>query len=95
LPRQPVKEDELADLYTNRPFGKVFDALRRVEEYLKSVFEAAPGDPFSEAEERRSLNISLGMVKRIKQLHAEGLGVKEIAQRLRISATTVRYHLAS
>jgi hypothetical protein len=24
---QPVKNDSLADIYTNRPFGKVFEAL--------------------------------------------------------------------
>ncbi len=38
---QPVRTDNLADVYTNRPFGKVFATLRKVEEHLKQVFEAA------------------------------------------------------
>jgi len=33
----PVKSDTLSDLYSNRPFGKVFKAIREVEDYLKPV----------------------------------------------------------
>lgn len=43
---QPVRTDNLADVYTNRPFGKVFATLRLVEEHLKAVFEAAGKEPF-------------------------------------------------
>ena len=32
---QPVESDDLLEIYSNRPFGKVFDALRRVGEYLQ------------------------------------------------------------
>ncbi len=39
---EPVKKDNLLDLYTNRPFGDVFRVLRRLEEDLKPVFNAAP-----------------------------------------------------
>jgi hypothetical protein len=38
---KPVKSDELLDDYTNRPFEKVFEAIRKVEEYLTPVFTAA------------------------------------------------------
>ena len=37
---QPVATDNLSDAYTQRPFGKVFTALRKVEEYLAPMFEA-------------------------------------------------------
>jgi integrase len=44
---QAVRIDDLADAYTTRPFGKVFHALRSVEEYLEPIFAAAGDDPFS------------------------------------------------
>jgi hypothetical protein len=89
---QPVESDDLLEIYSNRPFGKVFDALRRVGEYLQPVFDAAPPDPFSVAAVSSSLNISLGTVKEIKRLRAEGVGPTEIARRLGVSRMTVYYH---
>ena len=41
-----VKSDALADCYTNRPFGRVFEAIRTVEDYLAPVFAAAGDNPF-------------------------------------------------
>jgi tRNA(Ser,Leu) C12 N-acetylase TAN1 len=41
---KPVKSDNLLDLYTNRPFGKVFEGLRKVQDKLKSMFEATPAE---------------------------------------------------
>lgn len=35
---KPVKSDSLADIYTNRPFGKVFIALRKLREKLQPMF---------------------------------------------------------
>ena len=43
---QPVATDNLTDLYSNRPFGKVFKAIRDVQEYLQPVFVAAGATPF-------------------------------------------------
>lgn len=51
---QPVKADDLADVYTNRPFGKVFEAIRKVEDYLKPVLEAAGPDPFESGSRGRT-----------------------------------------
>jgi hypothetical protein len=45
---QAVRIDDLADAYTTRPFGKVFRALREVEQYLAPMFEAAGAEPFGE-----------------------------------------------
>jgi hypothetical protein len=89
---QPVESDDLLEIYSNRPFGKVFDALRRVGKYLQPVFDAAPPDPFSVAAVSRKLNISPGMVKEIKRLRLEGVGPTEIARRLGVSRMTVYYH---
>ncbi len=44
----PVRTDALSDVYTNRDFAKVFNAIREVELYLKPMFEAAPKDLFKE-----------------------------------------------
>lgn len=41
-----VDSDALADAYTNRPFGRVFEAIRAMEEHFAPVFEAAGADPF-------------------------------------------------
>lgn len=43
---QAVRIDDLADAYTTRPFGKVFQAIRDVEEHLQPMFEAAGENPF-------------------------------------------------
>ena len=42
---QPVKTDKLSDVYTNRPFGKVYEAIRKVEKILQPVFAEAGDDP--------------------------------------------------
>ncbi len=46
---QSVAIDDLADAYTTRPFGKVFDAIRAIEKQLTPMFEAAGPKPFEEA----------------------------------------------
>jgi len=43
---QAVRIDDLADAYTTRPFGRVFRAIRTVEEHLKPMFDAAGKNPF-------------------------------------------------
>lgn len=40
---QPVATDDLADVYSNRPFAKVAEALGKVEKQLAPMFDAAPG----------------------------------------------------
>lgn len=44
--RKTVGSDSLVKHYTNRPLGKVFEAIRKVEEFLAPVFEAAGENPF-------------------------------------------------
>ena len=43
---KPVASDDLSDVYTTRPFGKLFTKLREVEEYLAPVFNEGGDSPF-------------------------------------------------
>jgi integrase len=78
---QAVKTDDLADVYTNRPFGKVFEAQDRVWEFLKDIFS---GQPVEECK------TSVGTVKKIRALHEQGLPVKQIAELCSVGVSTVR-----
>ena len=42
---KPVRTDQLADMYSNRPFYRVFEALDKIEEHLAPLWAACP-DPF-------------------------------------------------
>ncbi|MCE9530027.1 MAG: hypothetical protein K8T89_02640 [Planctomycetes bacterium] len=43
---KPVASDDLSDVYTTRPFGKLFETLQEVEGYLSPVFEVGGEHPF-------------------------------------------------
>ncbi len=87
---QAVKTDDLADVYTSRPFGKVFQALLKVQEHLKSMFEAAGPDPFKAGPQAYT---SRKTVDQIMKLHKEGDSIREIAEKVRKSTTTVHRHI--
>lgn len=87
---QPVETDSLADVYSSRPFGKVFAAIRKVQEYLKPVFEAAGDEPFKpgpQAYTKRST------VDTIIDLHQNGMAPAEIASTVEKSVATVQRHI--
>jgi hypothetical protein len=87
---EPVKSDSLSDVYTNRPFGKVFQAIRDVQNYLEPVFLEAGKAPFSpqpQAYTKRSV------IERIIQLHDEGNFTGQIAAALGLSGRTVSRHI--
>lgn len=42
---KPVRSDQLADVYSSRPFYRVFDALDKIERHLAPMWEACPA-PF-------------------------------------------------
>ena len=87
---EPVKKDNLLDLYTNRPFGDVFRALRRLEEDLKPVFDAAPSDPWETPMQQYT---SLGTREKILELHGQGVKVPEIRQDVGQVASATIYRL--
>jgi len=45
---KPVATDNLLDVYTNRPFANVFNAIRKVETELKPAFDVAAQKPAPE-----------------------------------------------
>lgn len=83
---KPVKKDDLLDLYTNRPFGEVFRALRQLGRDLQPVFDAAPSDAWESPMQQYT---SLGVREQILELHRQGVKAPEIARRLGKSPMTV------
>jgi hypothetical protein len=88
---QPVATDNLTDLYSNRPFGKVFKAIREVQEYLQPVFAAAGAVPFqfrlSQVAYRSETH------DRIVELYHQGRRIREIAAEVGRSQAAVRNHI--
>lgn len=87
---KPVSSDELLDIYTNRPFGKVFDALRSLQQQLQPVFDAAPKDLWKQPKQQYT---GLKKVKQILKLKDEGKSIREIAEAVGLSKTTIGRHL--
>lgn len=85
-----VKSDDLSDVYTNRPFGRVFEALREVQSYLTPVFDAAGPNPFDTQPQAYT---SRKTIDRIIEMNGEGRTGKEIAVDAGVSQDTVRRHL--
>jgi hypothetical protein len=88
---QPVATDNLSDVYSNRPFGKVFKAIREVQEYLQPVFEAAGATPFQSRYSQVAYRSPTR--DRVLQLHDQGLSVREIADAVSRSRMTVHRHI--
>jgi DNA-directed RNA polymerase specialized sigma24 family protein len=88
---QPVATDNLTDVYSNRPFGKVFKAIREAQEYLQPIFAAAGATPFNS---RLSQVVYRSPTRdKILQLHDQGLSVRAIAEKVGRSRTTVHRHI--
>jgi DNA-binding NarL/FixJ family response regulator len=83
---KPVKKDDLLDLYTNRPFGEVFKALRQLEQDFKPVFDAAPTDAWETPMQQYT---SLSIREQMLELHRQGVKAPEIARRFGKSPMTV------
>ena len=86
-----VKTDDLADVYTNRPFGKVFEAIRRVERHLQVVFEEAEPAPFKAGPQAYTGRKSIDQIAAMRR---NGKSIREIAETVGKSRMTVQRHLA-
>jgi len=84
---RPVKGDDLSEVYSNRLFGPVQRALRRVHRHLAVVF-AVVEDAFPKKAGQPAL--SLGTIERIRQLKKDGFSIAAIARELRLCRDTVR-----
>lgn len=88
-----VKGDKLSDVYTNRPFGRVHEATEKVRAYLAPMF-AVVTDPFPKNYRQSNVRLSLGQLKRIKELREQGYKIVKIAEMLGICDDTVRLHVS-
>jgi integrase len=84
---QVVPTDDLSDLYTNRHFDKVFQAIEAVRQYLGPVFDGVT-DPFPKEIKKPAL--SIGTIRRVKKLLEQGYTQKKVAEMLGISESTVK-----
>ena len=87
---QPVASDDLTDVYSNRPFGKVFQTLKNLQEYLAPMFAAAGSDPFVQPLKAYT---SHRIKDKILKLHEEGMSVQAIADKVGKSRMAVYRHL--
>ncbi len=87
----PVKSDDLLDVYTNRPFVKVFDAIDLVEHRLSHIWSSVE-DPFPERRKKGGGNIPLSKIRRIQKLREQGYKVAYIAEKTGVSHQTVIRH---
>lgn len=83
---QPVKQDDLIDLYTKRPFAKVFETLRQLKHDLKDMFDAAPEDV---AEQPMQQYTPMNKRERIVELKREGKTATQIMEEVGVSRMTV------
>jgi len=92
--------DDLLEVYAQRPFAKVFKALRRMRRRLAPMF-AGVADSFGQvAKEERSADgdgagpeVSPAKIRRIKRMRAQGFKVARIALDLGVSEAEVRRQL--
>jgi hypothetical protein len=89
---KPVKADELLDLYTNRPFGKVFDAIDLVGKTLRPLWIAAQS-AFPESRRETISKITLATIRRAKTMKQQGAKTEHIAETLNLSRETVLFAL--
>lgn len=87
---QPVKTDKLSEVYTNRPFGKVYEAIRRMEKHLAPVFAEVGDDPTLQ---QARTHTSRKAVDKIAEMDRQGSSVREIAEATGKSKTTIHRHL--
>lgn len=87
---QPVKADKLSDVYTNRPFGKVYQAIQKVESYLQPVFNEVPSNPTARQPQAYTPR---KLIDRIHELHQQGASVREIAEATGKSRMTIHRQL--
>jgi len=88
---EPVRTDSLIDIYTNRPFAKVFKAIRLARERLQLVFEFHADWP--DERKKGGLNISMAKVEQIQGLRVAGVRVEEIAKQVGVHRMTVYRHI--
>jgi hypothetical protein len=84
-----LKRDELLEVYTNRPFAKVFEAIDQVGAKLRPLWNTVSA-PFAELRQEGGANISRGIIRGIQEMKRQGYKTAYVAEKLGVSADTVR-----
>jgi hypothetical protein len=84
-----VPADKLLDLYTNRPFAKLFAVIDCVGETLRPLW-AKVTEPFPEVPVRGGPNISRATIRRIREMKRQGFKTGYVARQVGVSEETVR-----
>ena len=90
----PFEKDRLLEEYSNRPFGRLFEALDRLGDRLKpmfdSVYDPFPAESMLPAKKKHgTANARLSRIKEIKRLLADGRKESEVAAIVGIHPSTV------
>jgi len=85
----PLGANSLVECYTNKPFGKLFKALRWLGAKLKPMFDATPPNPFPEERKKRIGGLSVRQKAVIRELSLKKVSVQEIATKAGCSVMSV------
>ena len=85
----PLGANSIVECYTNKPFGKLFKALRWLEAKLKPMFDATPPNPFPEERKKRIGGLSVRQRSVIRELSRKKISVQEIAAKAGCSVMSV------
>jgi hypothetical protein len=85
----PVKADELLDLYTNRPFAKVFEAIERVGRQLRPLW-AGVAEPFPDRPRPGAAQARPEAIRRLQTMTRQGYRPAYIAEQLGVPLGVVR-----
>ena len=90
---QSVRGDDLAEVYSDRPFDQVFQALDKVRSELAPVFDGVTC-PFPIGDyKKRNPSVSIAVREKIISLRQSGKQYKDIATECEVSIDTVRRYL--
>jgi DNA-binding CsgD family transcriptional regulator len=83
---KPVESDDLLDLYTKRPFAKLFEVLKAMQVEFQGVFDAAPDDL---GEQPMQQYTAMEKRERIVELKKQDKTVTQIMEEVGVSRMTV------
>jgi hypothetical protein len=87
-----VVEDDLLEEYAARHFPPVHEAIDAWRARLAGMF-AEVSDPFPASDKKSNPSLSLGTIRRMREMRAQGFKVARIAEECGVCRDTVRRHL--
>lgn len=88
----PLGSKSLIESYTNKPFGKVFKAVKWLEAKLQPMFEASPAEPFPTKRKKGGGGLTPKQKKMIRELSEATVPVRQIAAQVGCSVMSVYRH---